>query len=100
MLWQKWLNYLFFDAANRGLLRLRADVRIVLEHLIADVSGQRPNGLLGNVGALRKARHKCMSQVMPAVRHACPLTSFKPTFSPRTHRAAKVDVVHCDGTRI
>ncbi len=40
-LFQKWRTCLLFEAANRGLFRLRADVAVVFEHLAADVSRKR-----------------------------------------------------------
>jgi hypothetical protein len=42
MLRQNRLNCFIFERSNRGLFRLRVDVGILLEHLIADVLGQRP----------------------------------------------------------
>ena len=51
---------------------------IVLEHLIANVTSERANGLLGNVRALREACYEGMPQIVPAVGNPGPLTSLKP----------------------
>jgi hypothetical protein len=62
MLRQSWLNCPLVESANRGLLRVRAYVRIVLEHLIADVPRQGANGLLRNVWAFCEPCNNCCSR--------------------------------------
>ena len=93
MLRQIRLDFLLIEGTNRGLLRLRPDVGVVLEHLIAHVPGKSANCLFRNVRSPRETRYEGMSQIVPTITHASSFASLKPCFAPRTCRAGQIDVV-------
>jgi hypothetical protein len=61
MLSRNWPNFMFFKSPNRGLFCLRANVGVLLKHLIAKVACERSNDLLRDFGTFREPSNEGMS---------------------------------------
>src|ERR1700722_3243664 len=85
---------MLFEAANCGLFGLRADVAVVLQHLTADVSRERPDRLLADARALGEPGDERVAEIVPSIACTGTFTRTEPSLAPGSHWPLQFHVVN------
>jgi hypothetical protein len=97
---QSWRIRDLFPAPNGGPLRVRSDMTVVLQHLTADVSSKRADGLFADVGILGQPGDERVPQIVPAVAYPGGFAGTEPSLAPRAHWTVWVDTIDFCRARI